>query len=128
MTQYLDDDAERRQEARRALLSLRYYPYTAQLAREQRENRTGGLPPVPERDRVPGALRAPEPRTEREQLLASGLTYLVRHQDQEAAAAEHRRRRRIAQQETAQRERVWCRLRDTVGLDEANRLMGGDAA
>lgn len=78
---------------------------------------------------VPRRVKERKPPTEREQLLAAGLTYSVAEQDQAEAAAEDRRRRRQADAELGVKARLFKSLSDTLGPDKAEEWMnGGDAA
>ncbi|MFC4611158.1 hypothetical protein ACFO9E_25690 [Streptomyces maoxianensis] len=123
-----DEEAERRQEARRAALRRgaahaqsplgRWAYQSAKAYYEGRE-----VPPPPPRT---AAERGPA--TEREQRLADGFIFADRADRIAEAQAEHRARRQRADAEVQQQDHLWQILRDSQGSDYADAWMNGDDA
>ncbi|SDN81437.1 hypothetical protein [Streptomyces wuyuanensis] len=120
MDNYWDDDqAERRQAARLAILQTcrANDATTVRLAREHREGRTGPLTWAPEAATPP---QAPDD---------DGMWFLRREEQLAEARAEHAARKRRADAERQSSERLFNSLRDTMGADAAEEWMnGGDVA
>lgn len=126
---YDDEEAERRQEARRAALRRgtehaqsptgRWFQRATQAWIEGRE-----APAAPPRPAGPA-----QSRTERDERRAAGFIFSLRDEQIADAQAEHRLRRRRADQQVAERDHLWSVLRDSEGSDYADQWMnGGDAA
>lgn len=129
MSNWDEEEAERRQEARRAALRRGAQHAQSPLGRWAQaaakawmEGREAPAPPPRTRDER-------QPLSEREKRLAAGLLFSVADDDQTEARAEDRARRRRADAEVAHREHLWQALRDSEGSDYADQWMnGGDAA
>jgi hypothetical protein len=99
---------------------------TRQPATSGRTTVTPHAPAAPRTARSPARAAAVNPLTAHaEQLEREGLHWAARDERRQIADAEHKARRRRVEAEVRQTEQLFRNLRDSYGLDYANRFLEG---